>query len=126
MTGLLAGGIARIVHSATKGLFLSATLTRKTIGAGANDWEPGAETALDYPCLAIVDGYSDYSVANGIAKASECKVMILARSLTIEPQQGDAINVESRGRFTVVSDGAGAPAVSTDPAKAVWVCRCLA
>ncbi|SHG79656.1 hypothetical protein SAMN02745157_4856 [Kaistia soli DSM 19436] len=104
--------------------FLDAVLTRETVGAPdpATPWEPGAVTTTSYPCKAINDEWASSYLAGGLVNAGDCKVLVLASTLIVEPAPGDRITVRDE-TFTVVPEGRGQPAVSTDPAKATWTLR---
>lgn len=121
MTSPLAGSLAKTIGKAMSGLFLNATYT---VDAPSNGpaYDPGAPTSTDYPCKAIFDEWGAYSIRSGLVGAEDRKVLILAASLAVEPQQGGRIVIDA-ATVTIYSDGESQPAVSTDPAKAVWVCR---
>lgn len=122
MTSPLSGSLARTIGKAFNGLFLDATLTRAGITTG-DAWNPTAGATTAYPCKAINDEWGSFDRANGLVASSDRKVLILATSLAVTPQAGDQITIQGV-TLTVVSDGEGRPAVSTDPASAVWTLRC--
>jgi hypothetical protein len=115
-------GLSRTIGGALAGVFFDATLYRDTAAAGTNDWTPGAVTTTSYPCKALADAWSAYQIAGGMVAASDAKVLILAASISIEPQAGDRVTVRGE-TYTLVSDGGSRPAVMGDPAKALWECR---
>jgi len=117
-------GLAKTVGKAFDGVFQDAVLTRETSGDGPA-YDPGEPTTQTYPCKALVESYGAFARGQGLVAATDMKVMILATSLSVQPQPLDKIEIAAQG-FTgrVVANGtAGTPAVETDPAKAVWNCR---
>ena len=74
--------------------------------------------ATVYPCKAIFDKNGEF-YGGGSVGVSEVTILILATSLALSPQPGDLIALQ--GRTVIVFSGNDkVPAVSTDPAKAVW------
>jgi hypothetical protein len=122
MTSPLAGSLAKTIGGAMAGLFLPATLARTTYAAAENPWDQGTPTTTEYTCRAIHEEWGATWLRDGLVAADEVKVLILASTLTTEPEPGDVITVRGIG-FTIVPAGTGKAAVSTDPAKAVWECR---
>lgn len=103
--------------------FLDATLTRTAPTRGAQEWDPPTgETVTAYPCKAIHDSWSASWLANGLVGADEVRILVLAATLSVEPQPGDRITIRGE-TFTIVPAGSGKPAVATDPAKATWELR---
>lgn len=121
MTSPLEGALAAKIGKAFgKSLFYDAVLTRETPGTPnpSTPWIPGVPVTATYPCKAIVDTYSDFAVANSLVDAQDRKVLILSASLSVRPTDLDKVTI--RGTvYRVVS-------VDTDPAEAVWECRCSA
>lgn len=115
-------GIPKAMAKAASFMFFNATLTRETPTAGENAWTPGTPTTTTYSCKAIIDAWSAYHIAGGMVAAGDLKVLILANTLSVQPQDGDKITVRGE-TVTLTSAGGSLPAVSTDPAKAVWECR---
>ncbi len=117
---LLTGEIAAIVYGAFKDIFLDAVLTRDTPSTNSPDvdrFDPPLPTSTTYACKAIVEMYSQRLRQDGLIKANERKVLILANSISVTPEPDDRITI--RGiTFTICKDGVG-----TDPALAVWECR---
>lgn len=103
-------------------IFLDATLERAGASTGPSyDPTPGASQI--WSCKAIEDNWSAFVRQGGLVQASDRKLLILAATLKTQPQEGDTITV--RGiPFTIVADGEGQPAVTSDPALATWECRC--
>lgn len=111
----LAGSLARTIGSAMSTLFLPATLKQ-----GTNS----------YPCRAIFEEYGCGLGAEAIRKTAPVKILALATSLSIKPAMGDVVTISNttfaEGFAFVVYSGSEKPAVSIDPAGAVWVLRCRA
>ena len=121
MTSPLSGALAKTIGKAMSGIFLDATLTRDGSPTGPPyDPTPGAPT--DYPCKAIVDEWDAYYRQGGLVSKTDRKVLVLASTLAVAPLSGDRITIEGL-TLTVVPNGSGQPAVSTDPATAVWTLR---
>lgn len=99
-------------------LFFDATLTRyahaTTSASPARDrWDPANPTETPYECSALFEDYEDAFRLDGSVKEGERKCLILARSLSIDPQPGDKIAITGYGEATAIR-------VSTDPARACW------
>lgn len=122
MTSPLEGSLARTIGKAMSALFLPATLTRTTPSGTGDPWNPDPPTNVTYSCRAIEEEWGMSQLAGGLVLANERKVLVLASTLAVEPAPGDRITVRGH-TLTIVPQGAGVPAVSTDPAKAVWVLR---
>lgn len=118
MTSPLSGSLATAIYKGMKALFLDATLTRDTVSTNSPDvdrFDPPAPTSTDYTCKAIVDTYSEKFRMDGLVKANDRRVLILANSIGVVPAVNDRVTI--RGvTFTVV-------AVETDPALAVYTCQ---
>ena len=121
-TSPLLGSMAISIGKGLAGLFYPAVYEVDGPTTGApHDPIPGAAT--QYPCLIIEEDFGSYEVQGGLVKGTDRKVMILATSIAVEPVNEGRIT--TRGRvLTIYSDGEGKPAVSTDPARAVWTVRC--
>lgn len=118
-------GLAKTVGKALNGIFLDAVLTREIPGSGPV-YDPGPPTTVTYSCKALTESYGAYTRGQGLVAATDMKVMILATSLSVEPKPLDRIAIASQG-FSgqiVAGDTPGQPPVGTDPAKALWECRC--
>lgn len=103
--------------------FRDAILTRDGAPTGPTyDPTPGGPAA--YPCRAINDEWSAFYRQGGLVGATDRKVLVLASTLATKPQAGDRIEILADGvTLTIVPEGGGQPAVSTDPATAVWTLR---
>ena len=104
MASPLAGSLAKTVGKAMAGLFLPATLTRGTI---------------TYSCLGIYEQWGKGSGPGGALTNPDVKALVLATSLSVEPDSGDVVSLQG-STFVVVSNKDTLSAVSTDPARAVW------
>ncbi len=104
MTSPLAGNLALTIGKAMGSLFLPATLTRGT---------------TTYPCKAIYDQWGTGSGPGGAVTNPDVKALVLAQSLAVQPASGDVVSLQG-STFVVVSNSDTKPAVSTDPARAVW------
>src|SRR6185369_14719456 len=111
MVSPLSGSLAAQIYAGMKNLFLDATYTVDVPGTIVDPADPPAPTPTDYPCLAIVETYSDYFSKGGLVLDGDRKVLILANSLAVRPVVNSRITV-SGTQFTTVS-------VGTDPATAV-------
>lgn len=120
MTSPLSGSLAKAIGGAFKGLFLDAVLTRYVVpdSPAPDPIDPPEPVPVEYPCKAIHDTYSDFYRAQGLVEAGDRKVLILATSLTVTPQENDKITIRGE-TFSVVM-------VRTDPALAVWECQARA
>jgi hypothetical protein len=107
-------------------VFLDATLTRAIPAAGGDAFDPAEPTEQTFACKAIHDGWSSFHLANNLVAANERKVMILASTLATTPVSGDMITIRGETFAICPAGTGGTPAVSTDPAKAVWTCRASA
>lgn len=126
MAKLLEGGIASIVYSAAKFMFLDATLARDTLVVNSPDvYEMNATTTTTtYSCKAIEDTWGKGELGMGLVDATDIKVMILANSLSVTPLPLDRITIRGKTVTVVAADVKGKPPVVTDPARATWELRC--
>lgn len=119
MVSPLQGPLAKTIGRAlSRTLFYDATLIRETPGDPDPEkpWEPAEPVTTQYQCRAVVDNYSDFAIANSLVDAQDRKVLILASTLPVTPTDQDMITI--RGETYQVIE------VKTDPAQAVWECRC--
>lgn len=126
MTSILTD-LASIVGDAVGPIFFDATLTRKTLSTPTDPYDAStaAETSTTYSCKAIHEEYSAGYHQRGLVEVGDFKFLVLANGLSVEPKPGDFLSIPSRGASgTVVPENSGMKAVTTDPAKAVWTCRC--
>lgn len=126
MASPLLGSIANTIGNAMAGLFLDATLTRDVPGVATDPADPPAPTPVVYTCKAIEENYSAGLRGQGLVDARDIQVLILANSISVEPQPLDRITIRSRAVTIVPADAAGMKAVQSDPARATWLCRCRA
>jgi hypothetical protein len=73
---------------------------------------PYPPTLTDYPCTGFFDSYTSLERANSLILASDVKIVIVAKTLDIEPSPSDAVTV--RGKTYSIQN------VSADPALALW------
>lgn len=120
--------VADIVNDALgEDVFHDAELERDQPGANsppADPWNPNPPgEPLKYPCKAIHDEWGAHALGQGLVEANDQKVLVLAASLSVEPRAGDRITFLGKTLTIVPATTAGQRAVTTDPAKAVWICR---
>ncbi len=127
MVSPLSGSLAKTIGKAMAGIFLDAVLIRDVVSDPdpVTPWVPGSNTPVNYPCKAIHEDWSSSYLAGGLVNAGDRKVLVLASTLAVEPAPGDRITIRGE-TFTVVPQGSGQPAVSTDPARATWTLRATA
>lgn len=125
MASPLAGSLAKTIGKAFASTFLDATLTKDVPGSGGDPWDPPATTPVNYACKAIPDQYGVGHRQGGLVQAGDQKILILANSLAsgIVPEPLNRITIRSE-TLVIVPQGEGQPSVMTDPARAVWECRC--
>lgn len=91
--------------------FAPATLTRVT-GSG---WDEETSAPRAYPCMAMLDSYSDHLRATAGIPDTDVKLMIVGTSITTDPLKGDTVTLNGR-RWSLIR-------VDTDPARAIWTCQ---
>lgn len=126
MASLLEGEIAQTIHDAfaSANVFLAATLTRETAVSASDPADPPAPTVATYSCLALEEEWALGLLANSLVRANDANVLILAKSLAVEPQPRDRITLRGR-TYAIVPEGIGGRRpVTSDPARATWSCRC--
>lgn len=128
MAKLLEGGIASIVYSAAKFMFLDATLSRDTLVVNSPDvYEMNATTTTtSYSCKAIEETFGKGELGDGLVESTDIRVMILANSLSVTPLPLDRITIRGKTVTVVAADVSGIPPVQSDPARATWSLRCKA
>jgi len=62
----------------------------------------------------------------GLVTSSDIQVLVLAKSLAVEPKSGDRITIRGKTVVVVPETTSGMRAVQTDPARATWTLRCRA
>lgn len=124
MASPLSGSLARTIGSAMASLFLDTTITRDVAGTITDPADPPAPTTTSFTCKAIRETYGVGHRSGGLVQSKDVKIIILQTSLATTPQPGDRITITGMGGpWTIVSEGAGQPAVQADPANATWECR---
>jgi len=126
VTSPLVSSIRKAIYNGMKGVFLDATLTRDVAGAG-DDFDPGTPTQETYACKAIREFYGTGYRPPNLAAGTAAKVTVLQLSLSVTPKVGDRITITGQGGpFAIVGDTPGQPAVTADPANAIWECQAMA
>ena len=121
--GLLDGDtLADVFAGAFEWIYADATYTVDGPSTGTT-YDPTPGAPVPYPCKAQRDEWSAYDRQGGLVSAMDWKVMVLCRTLAVEPKEGGRITIGGI-TLTIVSDGGSGPAVSSDPAGAAWVLRC--
>jgi len=113
-----------IIYGALGDEFFDCTLTRDGANSGAA-YDPVTATPTVYPCKAIAEEYSAGIRGQGLVGATDVSVLILAQSLSVQPEPLDQIAIASQGISGVIApaDASGVKAVMSDPARATWQCR---
>lgn len=83
------------------------------ISDGQGGFKPGP--AVEYPCKALVDDYSDMRRTTAGIPGNDRKIIILAASVATSPAVGHAIRADGRD-WQIIS-------LSRDPAAATWECQ---
>lgn len=134
---LLDGGLRTIINKAFSSTFLDAEITRVVRAEVQTDPLKPVPAVYQYSCKAIPEKYSSSLIRDGMVRTGEAKVLILAGSIkvlgtgedvsaAVSPAPGDRIVIRGKAFIIVPPGSGGMPAVSTDPAQAVWECRCSA
>ncbi len=122
--GLLDGDtLADVFAGAFEWIYADATYTADTPSGTGSVYDPDPGTPVAYPCKAQRDEWSAYDRQGGLVSAMDWKVMVLRKSLAVEPREGGRITIGGI-TLTIVSDGGSGPAVSSDPAGGAWTLRC--
>lgn len=123
MPSILEGSLATTIAGALRSLFLDATLTRYVEGTVTDEADPPPPTQVSYPCKAIEDQFSANVLAQGLVRTSDVNILILAKTLAVDPRPGDLITIRGVTRQIVPSGTGGLAGVTSDPARATWSCR---
>lgn len=126
MTSIFESEVANIIGGALAPHFLDGVLSRDSVSAPTDPFDPstGTPSTATYTCKALHEEYGVGYKQASLVNSGDRKVMILATSLATEPQPGDRITIRGQTFTIVPANTAGQNAVTTDPAKAVWNCRC--
>ena len=81
-----------------------AAMTLRKPGSDSYDPATGNLTtpSTDYAVSALIESYSEFHVAQGLVKAGDRRIIIAAGSLSVTPQQGDALILEGQS-FTIIN-----------------------
>ncbi len=90
------------INSAFKNLFYDAVLTVDVPQDSPDPADPLPPVPTPYACKAYVEKYSAYYRANSLVEASDRKVIVLAKSLEIEPVMNATITVQGI-TFTIIN-----------------------
>lgn len=95
--------IPDLVNGAFGDVFYDAVMTVDVIPNSPpyDPADPPAPVPVSYPAKAYVEKYSAYYRANSLVEASDRKVIVLAKSLAIEPVNGARITVQGI-TFTII------------------------
>lgn len=122
--GLLDGDtLADVFAGAFEWIYADATYTADTPSGTGSVYDPDPGTPVSYSCRAQIDEWSSFDRQNSLVGTKDWKVLVLRRSLAVEPVEGGRISVGGV-TLTISGDGGSAPAISSDPARATWVLRC--
>lgn len=80
------------------------TVTLRKTGTESYDTTTGELTSptSDYATKGLIEGYSEYFVAQGFVQAGDRKITIAASSITVVPEQGDALLIGSE-EFDIIN-----------------------
>lgn len=110
--------IADIAYNALNGVFKEFTLIRKeTVASSGKPWEVAETVNTEYACKAIKSDYKNYEIDDSRIQVGDCKIIILAKSVSIKPKTSDNIRDTDGHVWKVL-------AVHTDPASATYKCQC--
>lgn len=121
MPSPLESQIAKAVYAGFRNRLLKATFRRVSAGVSAGLDEHGDAIdfgPVDYTCRAYRESYSAFYRAQAGIPDSDCRIVVLARSLSVTPQVDDMIYLQAQWWQV--------RAVDTDPATAIYDLRCFA
>jgi hypothetical protein len=107
--------LAADVHAALADDARAGTLRRETSGGLDQYGDPVPPVVTTYPMRGWVENYDATWISAGIP-VTDSKVVILARSISIEPKQSDKLSIQSKW-WSV-------RAVERDPAGATYSLQC--
>jgi hypothetical protein len=111
---LLDGGFAEEMADLLGDVYLDCILTRLTFTGPDHDPTPG--TPDSFLCKGIIDTETlGERGERGVVSSTNRRVLILSKSLEVEPVAGDYLKVKGKTSRVV--------AVSTDPAGVLWDCE---
>lgn len=124
MVSFLSGSLARTLGRAIGPKLLDATLTRDVAGTSTDPADPVLPTTATYSCKAMEQEFSAGLRASGMVGVTDVEVLIMASTLSTDPQPKDRITIRGRTLGIVGGDSNGLKPVRSDPARATWLCRC--
>lgn len=110
-------GLATTINSGLSSVFFDAVLTKEVVPASPSydPADPPAPASVPYSCKALRDYYSRHDRADGSILEGDAKILILAASLSVQPEKNDIITITGQGAgFAVIT-------FDIDPANACWV-----
>lgn len=119
MASPLESQISKAIYAGFRGKLLEGTLRRSVnaVSGGLDSLGDAAAFGLqDYRLEGFRDAYSAYTRAQAGIPATDSKLVIIARSVAVRPQQGDKIWID--GNWWQIR---GTP--DTDPATATYTCQ---
>ena len=119
MVSLLESQVKKLIGDGFKGQLLPGVYRDQLFGASSVDGSgnPVGASPESYTCEGIVDTYSKFIRAQAGIPETDVKILIIAQSLSVRPQQGR--QVMFRDRWYQIRS------VDTDPAEATWEMQCF-
>ena len=116
MASLLESFVRKQIKQGFQGQLLSGTLRRKTPGNTLDEYgDPTSNTFTTYTFNGMVDTYNAVYRAQAQIPETDVKVLIIAGSLSVDPQRDDQVKIRSTW-YQLRS-------AETDPARAAWECQ---
>lgn len=111
--GLLDGDIKSTVNSALSGIMLDLTIRRQEGGSYDPKTFSDTNSPQTYSAKGMIEDYDDELIDGSLITEKDRKILILAESLSIEPETSDEIIDPDGNEFSIVR-------VKSDPAGATW------
>jgi hypothetical protein len=92
MASPLESAISQAIASGFKGLLLTGTIRRETVGSLTDEGDP-VTTFTDYPFEGIRDNFSAYYAATAGIPVTDARILIIAGLCPIIPAQDDKIKI---------------------------------
>ena len=114
--GWLDGDLANMVNDIVSPiLMLDVTLYRATQNTTGQGWRPSPGNIVEYACKGFISQYKENEINGDTVRTNDRKIMIMAKSISVQPQQGDKVKVSGDDReYTIVGN------VTSDPARATY------